>query len=263
MPPSAPATRLITMARPMTTPMLAMSNQSAARIPVRIAKPMPLRRPTAASRRTIRQTLDGDDLARRERPHRDGHGLRRGVAALARDDRRQHGERHHLLELSLEQAEHRGGDEGRDEVDEKPAEARARDRPDRIGQFLVAPDAAQRLQVLLRLLLDDVDDIVDRERSDEAPSFVDHGLRHEVVAFEQARHVFLVVGGVDRMARLGQHVLDAGLALGAQQAVERDGAEETMAARRRHRVRRRSRAGPRCRAYGRWSGRRSRRAARR
>ena len=65
------------------------------------------------------------EFAGRQRAHRHRHGLGRGIAALAGDDRRQHRQRHHLFELALEQAEHRGGQEGGGEIDQQPVEAAA------------------------------------------------------------------------------------------------------------------------------------------
>ena len=55
--------------------------------------------------------------------------------------------------------------------------------------------AAERLDVLLRLLLDDVDDVVEGDDADQAVVVVHHRRRDQVVALEQARHLFLVVGG--------------------------------------------------------------------
>ena len=59
---------------------------------------------------------------------------------------------------------------------------RSRDGPHGVGQFFVAADAAERLEVLLGLLLDDVDDVVDGDDADEPILGVDHRRRDEIVA---------------------------------------------------------------------------------
>ena len=64
------------------------------------------------------------------------------------------------------------------------------------------PHAAQRLDVLLRLLLDHVDDVVEGDDADQPVVVVDHRRRHQVVALEQARHLLLVVGRAHRMQLL-------------------------------------------------------------
>ncbi len=49
-------------------------------------------------------------------------------------------------------------------VDEQPGEAAARGVEHRVGDLLAGLDAAERLDVLVGLLLDDVDDVVDHQR---------------------------------------------------------------------------------------------------
>ena len=46
------------------------------------------------------------EVLRGERAHRHRHGLRPGIAAHRRHDRHEHGERHHLLDGGVEQADH-------------------------------------------------------------------------------------------------------------------------------------------------------------
>jgi hypothetical protein len=75
----------------------------------------------------------GAEFAGRQRADRDRHGLGRGIAALAGDDRRQHRQRHHLLELALEQAQHRGRQKGGGQIDQQPVEAAPGDGPDVVG----------------------------------------------------------------------------------------------------------------------------------
>src|SRR6185437_6464110 len=114
------------------------------------------------------------ELACRERAHRDSHSLGGSVAALARDDRRQHRKRHHLLELSLEQAEHGGSKECGRQVDQQPVEAGLGDGPDIVRQLFIAGDAAERLDLLVRLFLDDIDHVVDGDDANKAILGIDH-----------------------------------------------------------------------------------------
>ena len=93
----------------------------------------------------------------------------------------------------FEQADHGGGEEGGDEIDEQPRASEPHDRKHALGNLLVA-DAGEALDVLVRLLLDDVDDVVDGDHADQAARLVDHADREKVVALEEARHVLLVVG---------------------------------------------------------------------
>src|SRR5262249_11948406 len=60
------------------------------------------------------------------------HGLGSGIAALARHDRRQYRQRHHFLQLPLEQAKHRRSEKGGRKVHQQPVEAPARHEPHRI-----------------------------------------------------------------------------------------------------------------------------------
>src|SRR5215813_11367135 len=158
----------------------------------------------------------------RERTHHHRHGLRRGVAALARHDRRQHGQRYHFLQLTLEQAENRRGQESSRKISQQPVEAPARDEQRGIRQFLLAAHPAEGPNVLLGLLLDHVDDVVESDDTNEPVLRVDDGGRDEVVVFEQARHVSLVVGNADRVHLLVNQLCYRHRTFGAQQPVERD-----------------------------------------
>ena len=65
---------------------------------------------------------------------------------------------------------------------------------DRVGEFFVGLHAAELLDVGVGLFFEHVDDVVDHHHADEPAGLVDHGGRDEVVALEQARHLFLVLG---------------------------------------------------------------------
>ena len=107
----------------------------------------------------------------------------------------------------------------------QPRHARARRGQHGVGQFLVA-DAAHAQKVLLGLLLDDVDHVVDGQHADQPLVLVDDGRRQKVVLLEFARGLFLVHRRRDRMPRLVHDVLDLDRALGAQNLVEVDRAEQ-------------------------------------
>ena len=93
-------------------------------------------------------------------------------------------------------------------------------------KFFVAADAAERLDVLFGLLLDDVDDVVEGEDADQLVAVVHHRRRDQVVALEHARHLLLVLGGAHPPA-LGIHQIGERTGpLVAQQPVERHRAEQ-------------------------------------
>ena len=165
------------------------------------------------------------EVAGRQRAHGHRHRLRAGIAAQRGDDRHQHGQRHHLLDRAVEDGDDRRRQEGRAEIDQQPRHARARRRKDRVGQFFVA-DAAHAHQIFLGLLLDDVDHVVDGEHADQPLVLVDDGGRQEVVLLELARRLFLVHGRRNRVPGLMHDVFDLDRALGAQDLVEVDGAEQ-------------------------------------
>ena len=169
-----------------------MPNQTTAMTAMRIAKAMPLRSPTSISRRITRQAL----ARPRSRvasartatvmvcvpalpPIEATIGIRTASATI-------------FCSESLEQPDHRGGEERRAEIDEEPGRAALQDVPDVVRQFLVGVDAAERLDVGVGLLLEDVDDVVDHHRADEAAGLVDDGGRDEVVALEEPRHLLLL-----------------------------------------------------------------------
>ncbi|MGY4294343.1 hypothetical protein ACVWXN_002438 [Bradyrhizobium sp. i1.4.4] len=135
---------------------------------------------------------------------------------------RQHGKRDHLLELPLEQAEHRGCKKGGGEIDQQPVEPRARNGEHGVGEFFVAVDAAERLEVFVRLLLDHVHDVVDGDDADQAILGVEHRGRDEIVLAEHARHLLLVLQDGDATAILVGQLGKRDRAAGAEQDVERD-----------------------------------------
>ena len=59
--------------------------------------------------------------------------------------------------------------------------------------MLLMADAAEMQDLLGRLLLDDVDDVIDRQHADQAPVLVDHGGREQIVLLEAEGDVLLVV----------------------------------------------------------------------
>ena len=132
----------------------------------------------------VEQTHDGlaADDARRvdraevlggERAHRHGHGLRAGVAAHGGHDRHQHGERHHLLDGGVEQADHERGEDRRAEIDEQPDEAMLGRLPDGVGHRL-SRDAAEPQDILRRLFLDNLYYVVGGDHAHQPPIRIDH-----------------------------------------------------------------------------------------
>ena len=160
----------------ITTPMSTSPNQSAAPAPTQIATATPLIRRDQDLAADHAERGPRRDFARGDGADGDGHRLRAGIAAHRGDDRHQDGERHHLLDGAVEQADHRGGEEGRDDIDQEPGDAAPRHVADRVGGLLVA-DAGELADVLVRLLLDDVDDVVDRDHADQPLGLVDHRRR--------------------------------------------------------------------------------------
>ena len=89
--------------------------------------------------------------------------------------------------------------------------------------------AAELLDVGIRFLFEDVDDVVDHHHADEPVGLVDDGGRDEVVALEEPRHVFLLVGRLHPIRLVVHDLGDGDRALRAQEPVERHGAEEVAA----------------------------------
>ena len=142
--------------------------------------------------------VDRAEVLRCERAHRHRHGLRPGIAAHGRDDRHEHGERHHLLDGGVEQADHPGGEDCRAEIDQQPDEAVLGGLPDGIRHGL-AGDAAKAQNILRCLFLDDLDHVVGGDDAEQPLVGIDHGRRGEIVALEGARHLLLVRGDRNRM----------------------------------------------------------------
>ena len=99
---------------------------------------------------------------------------------------------------------------------------------DRFVDVAVA-SARQREDVLARLFLDDVDDVVDRDHPDEAAGTINHGRRNKRVFLKAERHLLLI--HVDREQRLLalHHIGDGDVRGRAQQPREFAGADRMMA----------------------------------
>ena len=97
---------------------------------------------------------------------------------------------------------------------------------------IVAGHAGEPVDVLGRFVLDDVDDVVDRDDADELVLLVDDRDREQVVGGDLPRDFFLV--RVDAHAdQIGRHdPLERRVRRHEQQPAQRDDADE-MAARRR------------------------------
>ena len=90
----------------------------------------------------------------------------------------------------------------------------------------LAGDAAHAQNVLGRLLLDDLDDIVCRDDAHQALVRIHDGGRGKVVTLKSSRHLLLVGQNVDGMNVAIGNLLDLHAGLGAQQLVERHRADQ-------------------------------------
>ena len=110
------------------------------------------------------------------------------------------------------------------QVDEQPGEAARRDLAYTVAQTLVA-DAAQRLDLLVGLLVDHLDDVVDGDDADQPLVLVDHRRRHQVVAAELAGDLGLIGGREHHRPLLVHDVFDLDVPLAAQQPRDIDRAQ--------------------------------------
>jgi hypothetical protein len=78
--------------------------------------------------------------------------------------------------IALEQRDDRRGENAVDEVDLQPRHALAQRLAARREHAIVAGDAGQAVDVLGRLVLDDVDDVVDGDDADQLVLLVDDGM---------------------------------------------------------------------------------------
>ncbi len=156
-----------------------------------------------ADRRAVREAdehlLDQDaaapvphDLAELDAADDDRHRLGRGVPAHRHDDRNENRERDGRLERMAKERDDRRREQRRPEAREQPWQPAA-DRVDRaaVGAIL-GLDARQRVDVLGRLLANDVDDVVDGHDSDELVLLVDDRQRDQVVVGDEPRDLLLI-----------------------------------------------------------------------
>ena len=105
--------------------------------------------------------------------------------------------------------------------------------PDRFGEVVVVADlgtvaghTGHLLEVLLRLLLDDVDGVVVGDDADQPPAEVDHRQRDQVVVADDARGLFLV-GVREHRHQVGLHDLaDRRVLVGEDQIAQRHEADQ-------------------------------------
>ena len=108
-------------------------------------------------------------LAHRQCPDDDGHCLRAGVAAHRGDDRHQDSAPRAGRSPIFELGDDQGSDDHGAEVDEQPQEA-AQPSAHRWVKDVEFGHAAEPECILLRLLLHDLDHVVDRDHAEQAPS---------------------------------------------------------------------------------------------
>ena len=226
MPPSAAAASTQIMASPITRPRSAIWNQAAATAPMITAKPRPLRTPTNNSRRTTAprwrrqdrgwrcaRTATVMDCVPALPPMLATIGISTASATIF------------SIEPSNWLITQRGQQRGHRLASSQGKRLRTMVQTES-DKLLVAADAAQRLDVLFGLLLDDVDDVVEGEDADQLVAVVHHRCGNQVVALEHARHLLLVLGRAHPPA-LGIHqVGQRGRPLVAQQQVERHRAKQ-------------------------------------
>ena len=122
----------------------------------------------------------------------DRERLRRGVAPHAGDDRHEDGERRHDADRALEELDDGGGDERRGEIDDEPRQPLAQRLDRRREDAVVARETGEPVDVLGRLVLDDVDDVVDGDDADQLVLLVDDRNRQQVVGRDLARDFLLI-----------------------------------------------------------------------
>ena len=120
-------------------------------------------------------------LAQRDAADDHRQRLRRGVAAHAGHDRHEDRERPATLDRALEQADDRRGQKRGRQVDAEPRQPLAQRLPRRREHALVAGHAGQPIDVFGRLVLDDVDDVIDGDDADQLVLLVDDRNRQQVV----------------------------------------------------------------------------------
>ena len=96
------------------------------------------------------------------------------------------------LNRALEELDDRRGNERRDEIDEQPRQPLAKRFGRRRENAIVARNARQAVDVLGRLVLDDVDDVVDGNDADQLVLLVNDGDRQQVVGGDLARDFLLI-----------------------------------------------------------------------
>ena len=143
-------------------------------------------------------------LAERDAADDDGQRLRGRVAAHAGHDRHEHRQRRDPLDGALEERHDRGGQKRGHQVDAQPRQPLAQRLARRRERALVAGHAGQTIDVLGRLVLDDVDDVVHGDDADQLVLFVDDRNGEQVVGRDLPRH-FLLVHVDARADQIGGH----------------------------------------------------------
>lgn len=89
-----------------------------------------------------------------------------------------------------------------------------------------SPTPLKRKKVFLGLFLDDVDDVIDGENTDQPAVVVDDGRGEQVILLEELGCFFLVHLGRDGVAGVVHDRIDLDRTLGAQHAVEINGSQQ-------------------------------------
>ena len=166
------------------------------------------------------------DLARGQASHDHGHGLKPRVAGDRLDHRHEGGEQDDLAQRLVEEVD----DHARHHLDqqgqEHPGQAQHGDLTRRAALELGRVRARHPEDVFRRLLLDDVDDVVHRDRADQAVLIVDNGDGDEVVLGHEAGDLFLVHGRVHAHHVFFQDAQDQASRIREEEPPQRDASDE-------------------------------------
>ena len=112
-------------------------------------------------------------LVRRNRTDRNGQSLRTGIAANAGNDGHQHGECYHVFDGGTEEANHARCNQGGPQIRDQPPHARFVAVGYRLVDIAIA-SAGQAENIFVRFFLNDVDDIIGGDNTDQSARSIDN-----------------------------------------------------------------------------------------
>ena len=170
-------------------------------------------------------------FTQRECANHQGRGLRACVAARRDDQRDEHRELNHALELPLERVHHIRREEAAEEEHDQPGHAALPVHKEvRLEVALLhRRDGAHHLRVFGRLIDHHVDDVIDRDQAQHPPMRVHHRQGVKVVFGNRARGLFAVIGVENAHDILGHHIAQLLAWVGQDQVAQRDDTHELVA----------------------------------